>query len=114
MEAKMNRLRNAGLGLAVGVAVCLLAAVIVPVSAEASPSRRMCLGAKATIVGTEGDDHLTGTPHADVIVGLGGEDDISGQEGDDKICGGRARQHRRGPGFRSGIGRAGKRPLLPP
>lgn len=85
----MNRLRNAGLGLAVGVAVCLLAAVIVPVSAEASPSRRMCLGAKATIVGTEGDDHLTGTPHADVIVGLGGEDDISGQGGDDKICGGR-------------------------
>lgn len=83
----MNRLRNAGVGLAVGVGICLLAAVIVPVS-TAAPSRRTCLGAKATIVGTKGDDHLTATSHADVIVGLGGDDDISGLGGDDKICGG--------------------------
>lgn len=88
MEASRDRPRNASLGLAVGVAVWLLAAVIVPVSTSASTSGRTCLGATATMVGTKGDDQLAGTPQADVIVGRGGDDDISGRGGDDKLCGG--------------------------
>lgn len=47
-----------------------------------------CHGQVATIVGTAGDDVLTGTSHADVIAGLGGDDDIKGGDGDDVICGG--------------------------
>ena len=41
-----------------------------------------------TIVGTDGDDTLRGTPGADVICGLGGDDTISGRGGDDVIWGG--------------------------
>jgi len=47
-----------------------------------------CNGHLATIIGTEGNDTLTGTPLADVIVGLGGHDRIEGLAGDDIICGG--------------------------
>jgi Ca2+-binding RTX toxin-like protein len=47
-----------------------------------------CLGAVATIVGTDGADDIVGTNGPDVIVGLGGNDDIDGQAGDDRICGG--------------------------
>ena len=41
-----------------------------------------------TIVGTDGDDVLRGTPGADVICGLGGDDTIVGLGGDDVIWGG--------------------------
>ena len=47
-----------------------------------------CGGEPATIVGTEGDDELRGTPGRDVIVGLGGDDDIGGVDGRDRLCGG--------------------------
>ena len=47
-----------------------------------------CHGLKATIVGTNANDKLTGTPKRDVIVGLGGNDRISGAGGNDVICGG--------------------------
>jgi len=47
-----------------------------------------CKGQLATIVGTSGNDPLTGTPSADVIVGLEGKDTISGLGGKDIICGG--------------------------
>ena len=50
-----------------------------------------CNGHLATIIGTEGDDELTGTPLADVIVGLGGNDVLKGMGGDDIICGGGGR-----------------------
>ncbi|MEM9669167.1 MAG: CHRD domain-containing protein [Pseudomonadota bacterium] len=40
------------------------------------------------IVGTEGDDTLTGSPEADTIDGLGGNDTISGLGGDDTLIGG--------------------------
>lgn len=46
-----------------------------------------CIGAAATIVGTPGDDKLTGTAGPDVIVGLGGSDDIQSGAGDDRVCG---------------------------
>src|SRR5262245_65790772 len=42
---------------------------------------------EATIVGTDGNDSLTGSQGPDVIVGLGGNDKVSGLAGDDTICG---------------------------
>lgn len=50
-----------------------------------------CGGLNATLVGTNGDDRLTGTDEVDVIVGLDGKDKIFGLDGNDIICGGRGR-----------------------
>jgi len=47
-----------------------------------------CGGLAPTIVGTPGNDVLSGTGAADVIAGLGGNDTISGAGGNDVICGG--------------------------
>jgi len=47
-----------------------------------------CQGLEPTIVGTPGDDVISGTSGRDVIVGLGGNDVIRGGNGDDVICGG--------------------------
>ena len=51
------------------------------------PAIPECAGKAATIVGTNADDTLTGTPGRDVIVGLGGDDTITGLEGKDILCG---------------------------
>lgn len=48
-----------------------------------------CGGKLPTIVGTDKDDTLNGTPGADVIVGLDGKDTIDGKGGNDIICGGK-------------------------
>lgn len=49
----------------------------------------VCLGLKATFVGTAGDDFFNGTPlENDVIIGRGGDDVLGGQCGNDVICGG--------------------------
>ncbi|MGB3911058.1 MAG: ExeM/NucH family extracellular endonuclease [Pseudolysinimonas sp.] len=47
-----------------------------------------CAGLEPTIIGTDGDDALTGTNRPDVIMGLGGDDVIRGLNGADVICGG--------------------------
>lgn len=47
-----------------------------------------CEGKRATIVGTAGDDMITGTDGADIIVGRSGADRIDGGGGDDIVCGG--------------------------
>jgi len=47
-----------------------------------------CQGKIATIVGTNGNDNMQGTPGDDVILGLGGNDTIYGGGGNDRICGG--------------------------
>ena len=47
-----------------------------------------CQGRAATIVGTSGQDVLTGTPGDDVIYGGAGNDTIDGRGGADVICGG--------------------------
>ena len=47
-----------------------------------------CGGKAATIIGTNGNDNLTGTARADVIAGLGGNDVIKGLAGNDTLCGG--------------------------
>jgi Ca2+-binding RTX toxin-like protein len=48
-----------------------------------------CNGLPATIVGTDDDDTLNGTPGPHVIAGLGGNDTIHGN-GDDVVIGGPA------------------------
>lgn len=48
----------------------------------------LCLGKRATIVGTAGANALEGTARADVISGLGGNDTIDGLGGSDLVCGG--------------------------
>jgi Ca2+-binding RTX toxin-like protein len=54
-------------------------------AADTAPT---CMGEKATIVGTEGDDLIAGTSKDDVIVALAGNDVISAHDGDDLVCGG--------------------------
>jgi len=54
-------------------------------------SKVRCMGRKATIVGTQGPDELTGTPRRDVIAALGGKDTVRGLSGADLICGGKGR-----------------------
>lgn len=48
----------------------------------------LCLGKRATIVGTARRDVLRGTPRADVIVALGGNDVIAALAGKDLVCAG--------------------------
>jgi Ca2+-binding RTX toxin-like protein len=59
--------------------------LLIPASAEA---RAKCLGKPATIVGSAGDDRITGRKAPDVIVTKGGNDTINGYKGNDRICGG--------------------------
>lgn len=58
---------------------------IAPVAHAAAPS---CGGLKATIVGNNKANSITGTPQRDVIVARGGNDTIRGLGGNDVICGG--------------------------
>lgn len=76
--------------LACGLAAAAVFAALTPTptSAQLPLLGPKCLGADATIVGTDGDDTLTGTPDADVIVGLQGDDTIHGLGKGDALCGG--------------------------
>jgi Ca2+-binding RTX toxin-like protein len=47
-----------------------------------------CQGLVVTILGTNGDDNITGTNGNDVILGLDGRDNINGGNGNDIICAG--------------------------
>ena len=73
--------------LAVGVVVPALVIIASTGPAPAS-AQRTCRGLAATIVGTVGDDRLSGTRGADVVVGRGGNDELFGLSGDDVLCGG--------------------------
>jgi Ca2+-binding RTX toxin-like protein len=66
-------------------ALCALLALGAGSEPEEPPR---CHGRRATIVGTEGNDVLHGTPGRDVIWGGGGDDQIEGALGNDLICGG--------------------------
>lgn len=69
-------------------AAALLVAGALPPAAPAHAAPHTCHGVRATIVGTDGDDVLSGTGGRDVIDGLKGDDRISGLDGRDVICGG--------------------------
>ncbi len=56
--------------------------------ASQEPLNPFCLGARATIVGTENDDVLAGTDGDDVIYADAGNDVVDGGLGNDLICGG--------------------------
>ena len=66
----------------------VLASTLTVTAAGAQTGSVMCGTARATIVGTNGNDVLNGTPWPDVIAGLGGNDIIRGRQGNDIICGG--------------------------
>jgi beta-glucanase (GH16 family) len=59
--------------------------------APGAAASQTCFGHKATIVGTNGDDHLVGTRARDIIVAGRGHDRVSARRGNDLVCG--------GPGF---------------
>ena len=59
--------------------------VVVPAAQAAAPT---CGGLKATIVGNNKANSITGTAQRDVIVARGGNDTIRGLGGNDVICGG--------------------------
>ena len=71
------------------VAVCFF--IIGPHVGVAIAGGPTCFGQRATQVGTDRNDQLTGTRSDDVIVSRGGNDRISALGGDDRICA--------GPGF---------------
>ncbi|MGF9754090.1 calcium-binding protein [Microvirga sp. 0TCS3.31] len=70
---------------AVVAAAGLAAPLAVAPTAHAAPS---CAGLKATIVGNDKANAITGTPRRDVVVARGGNDTIRGLAGNDVICGG--------------------------
>jgi hypothetical protein len=47
-----------------------------------------CLGRPVDIVGSRGDDELSGGRGPDVFLGLGGDDEFQGSIGKDRACGG--------------------------
>jgi beta-glucanase (GH16 family) len=59
--------------------------------APGAAASQTCFGHKATIVGTNGNDHLVGTAARDIIVAGRGRDRVSARRGNDLVCG--------GPGF---------------
>lgn len=60
-----------------------------PAVSELPPTveSRQCRGRDATLVGTPGDDALSGTDRRDVIVARGGDDRIRARGGKDVVCG---------------------------
>src|SRR3954447_10167990 len=70
----------------------LLAAVGLTAAAGPSHAAPICRGQTATIVGTSGDDDLSGSPLLTDVVWLGaGNDTYSGDSSNDVICGGKGK-----------------------
>ncbi len=82
----MSVLRSLKKSLAVGASAATLS-VFLPFVATPADAAVKCGPFVATIVGTNGQDVLKGTPGRDIINGLGGSDTIQGFGGDDVICG---------------------------
>jgi Ca2+-binding RTX toxin-like protein len=75
--------------ISLGIASLLLAGIAATIPVQASAVRPKCFGKTATIVGTNGQDELRGTPKGDVIVAKGGDDLVESRGGVDRICLGR-------------------------
>lgn len=75
-------------GLIVSFWVLVMAFVVLPTRCWATPT---CFGRPATRVHLNGDAHVHGTDHADVIVTGSGDDVILGGGGNDRICSGNGR-----------------------
>jgi hypothetical protein len=58
-------------------------------AAGAAAASRLCMGHRATIVGTRAPDKIRGTNGPDVIVARAGHDVVHSLGGDDLVCGGR-------------------------
>lgn len=71
-------------------AALLTASLLVasPAHAQDGPVTATCGGMTATLVGTDGDDVLDGTPEVDIVAGLAGDDTIRGLGNSDVLCGG--------------------------
>jgi Ca2+-binding RTX toxin-like protein len=89
------------------VAMVLISAVLTVLATSSgapADSAATCLGERATIVGTEGDDLIAGTSKDDVIVALAGNDVINAHGGDDLVCAGDGNDRiDAGDGFFDGI-----------
>ncbi len=85
---RLARAAAAALFAAVTLVVLLPTASPQPGPTATSKPKPLCLGKRATIVGTAKANRITGTRRADVIVSLGGADVVNGGGGDDRICGG--------------------------
>lgn len=55
--------------------------------------RVLCLGSVVNIVGTRGDDELSGGREPDTFLGLGGDDEFQGSLAADRACGGPGDDH---------------------
>jgi hypothetical protein len=73
------------------VGAIALVSALAFLGAPAAAASQTCFGHKATIVGTNGDDHLIGTAARDIVVAGRGHDRVSARQGNDLVCG--------GPGF---------------
>lgn len=73
------------------VGAIALVSALAFLGAPGAAASRTCFGHKATIVGTNGDDHLVGTAARDIIVAGRGHDRVNARRGNDLVCG--------GPGF---------------
>jgi Ca2+-binding RTX toxin-like protein len=71
--------------LAIGLAATVLVVVVPSPSLATKP---LCLGKRATIVGTSKGEKIVGTNKVDVIYAGGGYDRVDGRKGNDTICGG--------------------------
>lgn len=70
--------------------------------------RVLCSGRPVNIVGTPGDDVLSGGREPDTFLGLGGDDEFQGSLAEDRACGGPGADHLiGGPGDDVLVGQAG-------
>jgi Ca2+-binding RTX toxin-like protein len=81
----MTAIRTALLRLSTAAALVAAPLTFASAAQAATPT---CFGHAATIVGTDGQDTIHGTPDDDVIVAGDGPDEVFGEGGDDIICGG--------------------------